>query len=39
MSTPGVDHPEERSVVDVKAVSRDDVLLSFVEEASASASV
>ncbi|MGR7025155.1 flagellar brake protein [Geodermatophilus sp. URMC 62] len=36
MSTPGVDHPEERSVVDVKAVSPDDVLLSFVEEASAS---
>ena len=36
MTTPGVDHPEERSVVDVKAVSRDDVLISFVEEASGS---
>ncbi|MEX5719443.1 flagellar brake protein [Geodermatophilus maliterrae] len=35
MSTPGVDHPEERSVVDVKAVSRDDVLVSFVERVSA----
>jgi PilZ domain-containing protein len=33
MSTPGVDHPEERAVVDVKAESREDVLLSFVEEA------
>ncbi|PRY43182.1 PilZ domain-containing protein [Geodermatophilus tzadiensis] len=34
MATPGVDHPEERAVVDVKAESRDDVLLSFVEEVS-----
>ncbi len=35
MATPGVDHPEERAVVDVKAESRGDVLLSFVEEVSA----
>ncbi|PWW21585.1 PilZ domain-containing protein [Geodermatophilus normandii] len=33
MGTPGVDYPEDRSVLDVKAVSRDDVLTSFVEEA------
>jgi PilZ domain-containing protein len=33
MATPGVDYPEDRSVLDVKAVSRDDVLTSFVEEA------
>jgi hypothetical protein len=32
MATPGVDHPEDRTVLDVKAVSRDDVLTSFVEE-------
>ncbi|MGY1728229.1 flagellar brake protein [Geodermatophilus sp. SYSU D01062] len=33
MATPGVDYPEDRTVLDVKAVSRDDVLTSFVEEA------
>jgi hypothetical protein len=33
MGTPGVDYPEDRTVLDVKAVSRDDVLTSFVEEA------
>jgi hypothetical protein len=33
MATPGIDYPEDRSVLDVKAVSRDDVLTSFVEEA------
>ena len=33
MATPGVDHPEDKTVLDVKAVSRDDVLMSFVEEA------
>ena len=33
MATPGIDYPEDRSVLDIKAVSRDDVLTSFVEEA------
>jgi hypothetical protein len=33
MGTPGIDYPEDRTVLDVKAVSRDDVLTSFVEEA------
>jgi hypothetical protein len=33
MATPGVDYPEDRTVLDVKAVSRDDVLTSFVEQA------
>jgi hypothetical protein len=34
MTTPGVDHPEERAVLDVKASSRADVLVSFVERVS-----
>jgi hypothetical protein len=34
MATPGVDYPEERAVLDVKASSRPDVLLSFVEQVS-----
>ncbi len=34
MATPGVDHPEERAVLDVKASSRSDVLISFVERVS-----
>jgi hypothetical protein len=36
MATPGVDHPEERAVLDLKASSRSDVLISFVEEVSGS---
>lgn len=36
MTTPGVDHPEERAVLDVKASSRADVLVSFVERVSGS---
>jgi hypothetical protein len=36
MATPGVDHPEERAVLDVKASSRSDVLISFVERVSGS---
>ena len=34
MTTPGVDHPEERAVLDIKASSRSDVLISFVERVS-----
>ena len=34
MAIPGIDHPEDRSVLDVKANSRADVLISFVEHAS-----
>jgi hypothetical protein len=33
MATPGVDYPEDRTVLDVTAVGRDDVLTAFVEEA------
>ncbi|SNS72876.1 PilZ domain-containing protein [Geodermatophilus saharensis] len=36
MTTPGVDHPEEKAVLDVKASSRADVLTSFVERVSGS---
>jgi c-di-GMP-binding flagellar brake protein YcgR len=36
MGTSGVDHPEDRNVLDVKASSRADVLISFVEQASES---
>ncbi len=33
MGTPGIYHPEDRTVLEVKASSRADVLTSFVEEA------
>ncbi len=36
MAIPGIDHPEDRSVLDIKASSRADVLTSFVEQASSS---